>query len=165
MNNKIIFLDVDGVLNSMKFDRWLQDHHMKQYYGYELLDQNALLNLKDIVFVTGADIILSSSWRLSNKCCEELRQQLLPYGLRFIDKTVCLCQENRGEEIKEWLSRHPEVDHFVILDDEDEFKDDLLKNNFVETTFEEGLLEQHAAKAIEILTKSTNRAQNYNNMS
>ena len=45
MNNKIIFLDVDGVLNSMKFDRWLQDHHMKQYYGYELLDQNALLNL------------------------------------------------------------------------------------------------------------------------
>ena len=153
MNNKIIFLDVDGVLNSMKFDRWLQDHHMKQYYGYELLDQNALLNLQDIVFVTGADIVLSSSWRLNDECCEQLRQQLLPYGLRFIDKTACLRQEDRGEEIKEWLSRHPEVDHFVILDDEDEFKDDLLKNNFVETTFEEGLLEQHAAKAIEILSK------------
>lgn len=164
MNNKVIFLDVDGVLNSMKFDRWLQDHHMKQYYGYELLDQNALLNLQDIVFVTGADIVLSSSWRLSNKCCEQLRQQLLPYGLQFIDKTVSMPYENRGEEIKEWLSRHPEVDRFVILDDEDEFKDDLLKNNFVETTFEEGLLEQHAAKAIEILTKSTNRKQNYNNM-
>ena len=77
----------------------------------------------------------------------------MPYDLRFIDKTTCLRQEDRGEEIKEWLSRHPEVDHFVILDDEDEFKDDSLKNNFVETTFEEGLLEQHAAKAIEILSK------------
>ena len=164
MNNKVIFLDVDGVLNSAKFDRWLQERHMKYYYGYELLDQNALLNLQDIVFVTGADIVLSSSWRLSRSCSERLRQQLLPYGLQFIDKTVCLRQEDRGEEIKEWLSRHPEVDHFVILDDDDEFKDDLLKNNFVKTTFEEGLLEQHAAKAIEILTKPTNRKQNYNNM-
>ena len=152
MNNKIIFLDVDGVLNSMKFDRWLQDHHMKQYYGYELLDQNALLNLQDIVFVTGADIVLSSSWRLSRSCCEELRQQLLPYGLQFIDKTVSLPRKDRGEEIKEWLSRHPEVDHFVILDD-DEFEMAGLEGHLVKTTFEEGLLEQHAAKAIEILSK------------
>lgn len=150
MSNKIIFLDVDGVLNSAKFDRWLQDHHMKQYYGYELLDQNALLNLQDIVFVTGADIVLSSSWRLSRSCSERLRQQLLPYGLQFIDKTVCLRQEDRGEEIKEWLSRHPEVDHFVILDD-DEFEMAGLEGHLVKTTFEEGLLEQHAAKAIEIL--------------
>ncbi len=152
MSNKIIFLDVDGVLNSAKFDRWIQERHMKYYYGYELLDQNALLNLQDIVFVTGADIVLSSSWRLNDECCEQLRQQLLPYGLQFIDKTVSLSRFSRGEEIKEWLSRHPEVDSFVILDDEDEFKDDLLKNNFVETTFEEGLLEQHAAKAIKILS-------------
>lgn len=151
MNNKIIFLDVDGVLNSMKFDRWLQDHHMKQYYGYELLDQNALLNLQDIVFVTGANIVLSSSWRLSNSCCERLSQQLLPYGLQFIDKTVCLRQEDRGEEIKEWLSRHSEVDHFVILDDEDDFEDKKLKKHFVQTTFDSGLLEEHVNKAIEIL--------------
>ena len=98
MNNKIIFLDVDGVLNSMKFDRWLQDRHMKQYYGYELLDQNALLNLQDIVFVTGADIVLSSSWRLNSSCCEQLRQQLLPYGLQFIDKTVSLPRKDRAKK-------------------------------------------------------------------
>ena len=151
MNNKIIFLDVDGVLNSAKFDRWLQDHHMKQYYGYELLDQDAILNLQDIVFVTGADIVLSSSWRLSNSCCERLSQQLLPYGLRFIDKTVCLRQEDRGEEIKEWLSRHPEVDNFVILDDD--FDMIGLEDHFIKTTFAKGLLPEHVAKAIEILSK------------
>lgn len=152
MNNKIIFLDVDGVLNSMKFDRWLQDHHMKQYYGYELLDQNALLNLQDIVFVTGADIVLSSSWRLSKSCSEWLRQQLLPYGLQFIDKTVSLPREDRGKEINEWLNRHQNVTHFVILDD-DEFEMAGLEGHLVKTTFEEGLLECHAAKAIEILSK------------
>lgn len=151
MNNKVIFLDVDGVLNSAKFDRWLQERHMKYYYGYELLDQNALLNLQDIVFVTGADIVLSSSWRLNNECCGQLRQQLLPYGLKFIDKTVSLSREDRGEEIKEWLSRHPEVSHFVILDDDDDFKDEELKKHFVQTTFYRGLLKEHVDKAIEIL--------------
>ena len=110
-----------------------------------------MLNLQDIVFVTGADIVLSSSWRLSRSCCEELRQQLLPYGLQFIDKTVSLPRKDRGEEIKEWLSRHPEVDHFVILDDD--FDMIGLEDHFIKTTFAKGLLPEHAAKAIEILSK------------
>ena len=153
MNNKIIFLDVDGVLNSEEFARWLWDNHEKKYRGYEMLDQKAILNLQDIVFITGAEIVLSSSWRISTTRTKQLKEQLLPYGLTIIDRTISDARSNRGEEIKEWLSRHPEVDHFVILDDDDEFEDDSLKNNFVKTTFEEGLLEQHAAKAIEILSK------------
>ena len=118
-----------------------------------MLDQKAILNLQDIVFITGAEIVLSSSWRISTTRTKQLKEQLLPYGLTIIDRTISDARSNRGEEIKEWLSRHPEVDHFVILDDDDEFEDDSLKNNFVKTTFEEGLLEQHAAKAIEILSK------------
>lgn len=148
-NRKIIFLDVDGVLNSQFFDNWLQEHHVKQYYGYELLDQKALLNLQDIVFVTGAEIVLSSSWRMSKTCSERLRQQLLPYGLQFVDRTVSIPTEDRGEEIKEWLGRHPEVTHFVILDDD--FEMEGLENHFVKTTFSRGLLPEHVAKAIEIL--------------
>ena len=63
---KIIFLDVDGVLNSEEFSRWLWDNHEKKYRGYEMLDQRAILCLQDIVFVTGAEIVLSSSWRISS---------------------------------------------------------------------------------------------------
>lgn len=148
MSNKIIFLDVDGVLNSEEFARWLWDNHEKKYRGYEMLDQKAILNLQDIVFITGAEIVLSSSWRISTTRTKQLKEQLLPYGLTIIDRTISDARGDRGEEIKEWLSRHPEVNHFVILDDEDEFKDDSLKNNFVKTTFEEGLLEQHAEKLL-----------------
>ena len=147
---KIIFLDVDGVLNSEEFSRWLFDNHEKKYRGYELLDQRAILCLQDIVFVTGAEIVLSSSWRLSSKCSEQLRQQLLPYGLQFIDKTVSLPYEDRGEEIKEWLSRHPDVSHYVILDDDSDMFD--IKDHLIQTTFCKGLLPEHAAKAIEMLT-------------
>ena len=147
---KIIFLDVDGVLNSEEFSHWLWDNHEKKYRGYELLDQRAILCLQDIVFVTGAEIVLSSSWRLSNKCSEQLRQQLLPYGLQFIDKTVSLPYKDRGEEIKEWLSRHPDVSHYVILDDDSDMFD--IKDHLIQTTFYKGLLPEHAAKAIEMLT-------------
>lgn len=147
---KIIFLDVDGVLNSEEFSRWLFDNHEKKYRGYELLDQRAILCLQDIVFVTGAEIVLSSSWRLSSKCSEQLRQQLLPYGLQFIDKTISLPYEDRGEEIKEWLSRHPDVSHYVILDDDSDMFD--IKDHLIQTTFYKGLLPEHAAKAIEMLT-------------
>lgn len=151
MNNKIIFLDVDGVLNSAEFNRWLWDNHEKKYRGYEILDQRAILCLQDIVFVTGAEIVLSSSWRFSSLRTKQLEEQLLPYGLEIIDRTISDTRGRRGEEVKEWLSRHPKVSHFVILDDDDDFKDEELKKHFVQTTFYRGLLEEHVGKAIEIL--------------
>ena len=53
---KVIFLDIDGVLNSVKYDRErrLQDGN---------IDESRLLLLRAIVDVTGADIVLSASWR------------------------------------------------------------------------------------------------------
>lgn len=147
--NKIIFLDVDGVLNSENFNRWLRDHHEKRYYGYELLDQKAILCLQDIVFTTGADIVLSSSWRLSRSCSKRLAEQLLPYDLRFVDRTVSIPHEDRGSEIKEWLGRHPYVTHFVILDDDSDMGD--LMDHLVKTSFQSGLLPSDTWRAIKIL--------------
>lgn len=147
---KIIFLDVDGVLNSEEFGRWLWDNHEKKYHGYELLDQRAILCLQDIVFVTGAEIVLSSSWRISSLRTKQLKEQLLPYGLEIIDRTISDARGERGDEIKEWLSRNPDVSHYVILDDDNDMSD--IKNHLIQTTFRKGLLPEHATKAIEMLT-------------
>ena len=147
---KIIFLDVDGVLNSEEFSRWLWDNHEKKYRGYELLDQRAILCLQDIVFVTGAEIVLSSSWRISSLRTKQLKEQLLPYGLEIIDHTFSDARGERGDEIKEWLSRNPDVSHYVILDDDNDMSD--IKDHLIQTTFYKGLLPEHAAKAIEMLT-------------
>lgn len=150
MSRKIIFLDVDGVLNSEEFARWLWDNHEKKYRGYEMLDQKAILNLQDIVFITGAEIVLSSSWRISTTRTKQLKEQLLPYGLTIIDRTISDARGTRGDEIKEWLSRNPDVTHYVILDDD--FDMIGLEDHFVKTTFAKGLLPEHAAKAIKMLT-------------
>ena len=147
---KIIFLDVDGVLNSEEFSRWLWDNHEKKYRGYELLDQRAILCLQDIVFITGAEIVLSSSWRISSLRTKQLKEQLLPYGLEIIDRTISDARGERGDEIKEWLSRNPDVSHYVILDDDNDMSD--IKDHLIQTTFYKGLLPEHAAKAIEMLT-------------
>lgn len=147
---KIIFLDVDGVLNSEEFSRWLWDNHEKKYCGYEMLDQRAILCLQDIVFITGAEIVLSSSWRISSLRTKQLKEQLLPYGLEIIDRTISDARGERGDEIKEWLSRNPDVSHYVILDDDDDMFD--IKDHLIQTTFRKGLLPEHAAKAIEMLT-------------
>ena len=115
-----------------------------------MLDQRAILCLQDIVFVTGAEIVLSSSWRISSLRTKQLKEQLLPYGLEIIDRTISDARGERGDEIKEWLSRNPDVSHYVILDDDDDMSD--IKDHLIQTTFRNGLLPEHAAKAIEMLT-------------
>ena len=150
MSRKIIFLDVDGVLNSAEWSQWLWDNHVKKYYCYELLDQKAILCLQDIVFTTGAEIVLSSSWRISSKMTKMLEEQLKPYSLSIIDRTISDARGERGDEIKEWLSRNPDVTHYVILDDDNDMSD--IADHLVRTTFHRGLLPEHAAKAIEMLT-------------
>jgi hypothetical protein len=58
--------------------------------------------------------------------------------------------KGRGAEIEEWLSRHPRVEKFVILDDDDSDMKEFSKN-IVKTTFFRGLLPEHVKKAISIL--------------
>ena len=150
---KVIFLDVDGVLNSNTFEQWLYENHVKKYYGYELLDQKAILCLQDIVFTTDAEIVLSSSWRLSTHMTKMLEDQLRPYALAISSFTQRLVYNgDRGEEITAWLKDNPDVTHYVILDDEFEMADH--KEHFVKTTMAYGLLPEHANRAIEILTNS-----------
>lgn len=53
---KIVFLDIDGVLNSEKYDRQrtAQDGN---------IDETRLVFMKELIDYTNADIVLSSSWR------------------------------------------------------------------------------------------------------
>ncbi len=53
---KVIFLDVDGVLNSSKTTRRTID-------GYTFVGSRQLKNLRQIIDTTGAKVVLSSDWR------------------------------------------------------------------------------------------------------
>ena len=67
---KVIFLDVDGVLNS---SRTLHEDIS--------LEDDLILNLKELVDKTKAKIILSSSWRLSAEAVATLMDKLDKFGL------------------------------------------------------------------------------------
>lgn len=124
---KVVFVDVDGVLNSGS----------TLCKGIEFYP-DFMNNLKELVTSTNSKIVLSSSWRnfiakdpsgifkpkKSSKSGmssngEELLTQFSDYGLSVYDtiSSVELSQCNRGKEILSWLQDNSNVVDFVILDD------------------------------------------------
>lgn len=144
---KVIFLDVDGVLNTSTTRVRRKDN----YLGFE---QRKILLLKQIVEATGALIVLSSTWRSSKDSFSDIRLGLLSDGMVIFDVTPDFGFRPRGLEILAWLDTHPEVTHYVILDDVDEFGMENLRKHFVQTDFYGlGLTAYHVQKAIKILNE------------
>ena len=162
---KVIFLDIDGVLNTKWWYTQMDRYTPKDKYGYAF-DPNAVANLKRIIDETGADIVISSSWKsfgLSE--LEEMWQdRALPGKLIGItpnsvsDEMLLNADLDhmelfsiRGMEIKEWLSKHgKKVSHYVIIDDMDNMLQEQ-QPHFVWIDPEVGITEGNAAQAIMIL--------------
>eukprot|EP00931_Biecheleriopsis_adriatica_P056301 TRINITY_DN3335_c0_g1_i6.p1 TRINITY_DN3335_c0_g1~~TRINITY_DN3335_c0_g1_i6.p1 ORF type:complete len:249 (-),score=22.33 TRINITY_DN3335_c0_g1_i6:14-727(-) len=85
---KILFLDVDGVVNIPRG-----------------MDKGLLNNLKSIVDETGCKIVLSSDWRNAAQTRNEIRNILRSLGMDFISCTppTRSLQNRRPEEILEWI--------------------------------------------------------------
>ena len=156
-NRKIVFLDIDGVLNSDAYADYMLTEENIDIFNEDMLDERAIVQLKKIVEATDAEIVLSSSWRWYKDTRDTVHYQLRAKGIDFVDTTP---QEidvtmSRGAEIKLWLDDHPEVKQFVILDDDDLRIKEYLPNH-VKTTFKYGLTREKAAEAIKILNGETN---------
>ena len=150
---KVIFLDIDGVLNSHQY---LSQVALGEADIYDELDPEKFKLLQMIVEQIGASIVLSSSWRESfeaMKPLESVARNLLTalkeHGLTIYDMTPILTGQ-RDEEIRQWLSCHVEVDGFVILDDE-HFDWKELEAHWVKTSYYMGLTEENAQEALRIL--------------
>lgn len=156
---KIIFLDIDGVLNSMQF----YENKTNENLLKEPFDQTNALHLKKIVEATDAKIVLTSTWRGGwekdpEKCTLEgqlLNEFFSSLGISIYDKTDVL-NTGRAREIKEYLKNSPEkISRYVILDDNDfQWKKNRLSRYVVQTDFNDGgLKEAHAQRAITILNR------------
>ena len=153
---KIIFLDIDGVLNS---DTYLESRLDKSEDNR--IDLSRVKLLADLVKSTGAKIVLTSTWRvdwniiplLCGDFGKYLNKCFAMHGLSISDKTpVISLLGDRRKEILIWLSRHRgEWESFVIIDDMNYGWNEL--NNRVVITNPQGygLEEEHMQKAIELL--------------
>lgn len=144
MSNKIIFLDVDGVLNNGTWAMEMYEQGVRVYHD-DLLYEPSLAQLKRIVDETGAFIVVSSSWRQVPTAYVHLREWLEMYGLEITDKTPYVGGV-RGNDITAWFNRHPGNYRYVILDDEDDM--DGHTEHLVKTDFYSGLTEERADECI-----------------
>ena len=151
---KIIFLDIDGVLNSVRYDR-------QRTIDQGNIDETRLQLIKKLVDSTEARIVLSSSWRKHwekdiSKCDaigRDINEVFAKYQLAIYDKTECLPSNDRAEEIRKWLNRQGNIEAFVIFDDiafgwGNDLQEHLIKTN---PRIGFGLEEKHIQKAIELL--------------
>ena len=149
-----LFLDIDGVLTKTKV--------------FKSFDHNCVKALQKIMDSVVVSVILSSCWRHGfidwpnncfappNKAIPTLKRWFKENDLNpdsLISYTPFLRPDHRGSEIKCWLEQHPEVEHFVILDDDSYDIKDTFPNELVHTNSETGLTMEDAEKAISILTK------------
>ena len=140
---KIIFLDIDGVLNG--YNNWtilgwrivslLHIKALKKLYR-KITDpcgvhERKVKRLARIIKATNAKVVMTSSWKHSwwetpyyimNNKQKKLTDLFNKYNINVIDITPDLLGVGRDEEILTWLSKNEKaVENFIILDDENSF--------------------------------------------
>ena len=180
---KVIFLDVDGVLNS-EYD-CKQSHYTMNVEGHGCIGiSNVRLRLlKQIIDATDAKIVLVSSWKSSwleyraqvkeylttdkkeplyiyfdrNKYGYYLHKKFRKHKLEIYDTTEEYEPNpwNRGTGIHNYLEAHKDIKNWIVLDDEifKDYNDEIL-THLIQTDFYYGALdEEDVKKAIELLNK------------
>lgn len=152
---KIIFLDFDGVLNTQ---RWCQN----------TFDPNAVACLSTLIEKTGADIVVSSSWKnLGYDWIKEMwKERELPGDVIGVtpntisdEMLLKISLEDmeegalKGYEIEEWLSKNGKhLKSYVIIDDNDTFLPKQ-RPHLIKTNPFYGLRKNDVEKAINILNE------------
>jgi hypothetical protein len=144
---KVIFLDVDGVLNN-----WAGLCE----YGIHYIDSEKVSLLKTIVCATDAKIVLSSTWRILKEDFDMVKVVLLSQGMKIYDVTPQTFGGHRGHEIGLWLEEKAclPVNKYAILDD-DIYAGVSREDSYFQTYMEEGLTTEIAEKIIQHLGNVT----------
>jgi hypothetical protein len=166
--DKIIFLDIDGVLNVIP--QGFDDYGAKFHKDFEH-------NLKWIIEQTEAKIVISSTWRMSGlKVMREMWEKrglagevidITPTEVDVVERGTCEFYDlvDRGHEIQQWIDDN-NVKCYCIIDDDNDMLPSQ-KNNFVRTANNQshpdcidigyGLTKQCAERVVEILNNCSQR--------
>ena len=177
---KIIFLDIDGVLNPNV------NIHMRKLKGEPTcadsikLPGDKLYRLKRICTDTGAKVVVSSSWRIGFKRDASIPSpshinlynqtsatpspayinfynQASAYGIPVIGWTPLHTDRNRGREISHWImifiKNNGYKPNYVIIDDNISDIVNVHRGHVIQTSTLLGLQDEHVNIAISILNK------------
>lgn len=138
-----IFLDIDGVLNTIKSINLVVynfEKITKKRFPFNVqwgkLNDSCLKNLQKLVFLTNSKIILSSTWRLEQNGIDILNNYFKKYNLEIFDITDNINMD-RGLEISTWLQNNNfnyDKDNFIIIDDNIEDIEKVFSSNRIVKT-------------------------------
>lgn len=153
---KVIFLDIDGVLNSER----LMDRRLSEGIEYDCdeelyhnIDEIEVERLANFCEEYNVKIVLSSSWRCWNleDTIEDLSHPRYKYIHPIIKYIVgvtprlyvekpngVLDHLDRGCEIQKYLDMHNDIEEYIIIDDDSDMLEEQM-NNFLQTDFSIGL--------------------------
>lgn len=145
---KIIFLDIDGVLNSRRSAYGLggMPHRLDRDH-LRLFDPVAVGLIRNLCTETVAQIVLSSSWRILHKWAavgSALNLPIIgetPRGsfMRTASGFEIEIGQTRGHEIAAWMQANGTPDSYAIVDDDSDMLPEQMPY-FVKTSHDEGLL-------------------------
>ena len=141
---KIIFLDIDGVLNSFQTQ---PKEEIENMFG---IHKVLVERLNDVVRKTDAKVVLSSTWRHDKNWRKTMKESGLDF--KFLDKTPDLRGEIRGNEIQKWLDKHQNVEKFCIIDDDSDMLPE--QKHFKTSIFLGGLTESICEEIIKYLNEN-----------
>lgn len=156
--NKIIFLDIDGVLYTTQHHNYLslKNEKVRDKSGF-IFDPESIKNFNKIIDETNAKIVITSTWRRSG--LESMKKLFKMRGLKgeIIDITPISTLNDlyfcRGEEIEYWLTYNGISEKFVVLDDNSLGENYDKWKGFFQTKMENGITEEIKNKVINYLNE------------
>ena len=152
---KIIFLDVDGVLNSTDSAQAAFEREGRSFRYSEHMSTVLVARLNDLLDKTDAQVVISSTWRL----CYELHEIfdiLEKNGFKHDERIFGVTPHPpeargiRGLEIQAWMEQHgTKPNQIVILDDSNDMAH--LMDRLVLVNPDVGLTDEDVAKALKLL--------------
>jgi len=145
---KVIFLDFDGPM--IPFRNWVLAP--LTYQKYEKFDPVAVATVLLALTKSGAKLVISSSWREIGyeEICKVLEENGISLDCLHSDwATPDLVHHSMVErpiEIRAWLSKHPEIQKYVVIDDAK-----MEIENLVHVTSEDGILYKHQLEIFKLL--------------
>ena len=181
----VIFLDIDGVLNGYNFWNLLGWNIISKFNSDRLkswyrditepfgVHERKVKRLAKIVHNTmNTKVVISSCWRieLQSNNLSYAERKLLDlfdkYDIKIYDYTPVLPSRKRENEIMAWLFRNPQVNKFIILDDENFDLQSFIGKELIQTSsvprgryikgkwYENtGLKNKHVRQAIKMLNR------------
>lgn len=162
---KLLFLDIDGVLNSEEYAIWCTENDEGKEYikngGDIFIDKKAVFRIKELCEKYNVRLVISSSWRTFT--VEATKHEFERYkDLKCLNKYIVGITPNyinlddipRGKEIDDFLTivldKSAQTYNYCIIDDDKDMLDKQMKN-FVHIDNYTGITDNDIEKIKQIL--------------